>query len=601
MEQADKKPMPARKQRRWLSSLAVGGLSGLLLIAACDRADTAPKDIIKVKSGFGAYLAARQAVRASDSDTAAQLYARALADDPDNLRIMGQGLLAFVRAGYRDAANKLAARLIKVQPNSSPALLVLAAKDARDGDFAQLRKRAARLNNAGANVLLKPLLSAWAAYGDKDIKEADIALSELDARKAFANFRDIHSGLIHDLAGNTSDAQARLLAAYQRQALAPFRVLTAMTLVQAREGKKQDALKAIDAYLKAYPTSVGAQYLRQQIVDGKAPKRMVSSARDGVGEVFFNVASALNQERSAARALFYARLATFARGEDATSQFLIGSLQERRGRHAAAIASYRAIKKASPIWWDAQKAIATNLAQSDRHEEAVALLQKLAKEQPKRWDVLVVLGALHRSKQAWLKAVDAYDRAFALIGPPQRAHASVLYLRGIALERSKQWARAEADFRQSLALRPDAPDVLNYLAYSWVERGENLVEAEKMLKKAVSLRPNSGYIVDSLGWAYYRTGRFAEAVPLLERAAQLQPEDPTVNDHLGDAFWRVGRKAEARVQWRRALSLKPEADVAAKIREKLSKGMAPFRSVTDRKKPAPAPKPAPPAPDTPKK
>jgi Flp pilus assembly protein TadD len=99
-----------------------------------------------------------------------------------------------------------------------------------------------------------------------------------------------------------------------------------------------------------------------------------------------------------------------------------------------------------------------------------------------------------------------------------------------------------------------------------------------MIERAVQLRPNDGYIVDSLGWAFYRLGNFAQASRYLEHAAELRPEDPTINDHLGDAYWQTGRVVEARNQWRRALQFGPEAPDAKSIGSKLDSGI---------KKPAP--------------
>ena len=116
--------------------------------------------------------------------------------------------------------------------------------------------------------------------------------------------------------------------------------------------------------------------------------------------------------------------------------------------------------------------------------------------------------------------------------------------------------------------------MLNYLGYSWIDKGQNLEAALKMIQRAVELRPNDGYIVDSLGWAYYRLGDFGNATQILEHAIELLPEDPTVNDHLGDAYWRSGRLAEARFQWRRALQFKPEADEIKTIETKLDRGPA---------------------------
>src|SRR5690606_22346998 len=116
--------------------------------------------------------------------------------------------------------------------------------------------------------------------------------------------------------------------------------------------------------------------------------------------------------------------------------------------------------------------------------------------------------------------------------------------------------------------------LLNYYGYSLVDRGEKLAEALEMIERAVALDPRNGAYIDSLGWAYYRLGRFEDAVITLERAATLESADPVVNDHLGDAYWRVGRLREARFQWLRALSFDPEEADAQAIRHKLDFGLA---------------------------
>src|SRR3546814_20007301 len=94
-----------------------------------------------------------------------------------------------------------------------------------------------------------------------------------------------------------------------------------------------------------------------------------------------------------------------------------------------------------------------------------------------------------------------------------------------------------------------------------------------MLVRAVKLRPRDGYIVDSLGWVYYRLGRFEEAVVQLERAVELRPQDPTINDHPGAALWQGGRRNEARFQSRRAPSLQPEADQVPSIAKQIERGV----------------------------
>ena len=145
----------------------------------------------------------------------------------------------------------------------------------------------------------------------------------------------------------------------------------------------------------------------------------------------------------------------------------------------------------------------------------------------------------------------------------------MFYNRGISYERSKQWEKAEDDFIRSLNLDPNQAEVINYVAYSWIEMGVNLEKALEMLKTATTLQPDDGYIVDSLGWAHFRLGNLDEAILQLERAVQLVPLDPTINFHLGDVYIQIGRKRQAYFQWLRALKLDPDPDLEVKIKDKL--------------------------------
>ena len=95
-----------------------------------------------------------------------------------------------------------------------------------------------------------------------------------------------------------------------------------------------------------------------------------------------------------------------------------------------------------------------------------------------------------------------------------------------------------------------------------------------LIERAVALRPTDGYIVDSLGWAFYRLGDFENAVKHLERAVELRADDPIITDHLGDIYWKVGRQNEARFQWERSLVLGAEEDASILIRQKLKEGLS---------------------------
>jgi Flp pilus assembly protein TadD len=143
----------------------------------------------------------------------------------------------------------------------------------------------------------------------------------------------------------------------------------------------------------------------------------------------------------------------------------------------------------------------------------------------------------------------------------------------MAEDKAHHWDKAEADIDLALKLSPDQPELLNYLGYSWVDQGRKIPEALAMLEKARTLRPYDGYIVDSVGWAYYRLGRYDEAAQTLQAAVLLVPGDPTINDHLGDALWKAGRKMEARFQWNHVLTFSEDAGEKATATQKLKSGL----------------------------
>jgi Flp pilus assembly protein TadD len=185
----------------------------------------------------------------------------------------------------------------------------------------------------------------------------------------------------------------------------------------------------------------------------------------------------------------------------------------------------------------------------------------------------MALGNVLRGHKKFAECADVYTRGVDTLKQPEKTNWVIFYFRGICYERSHQWPKAEADLKKALDLFPEQPHVLNYLGYSWVDQGVHLDEGMDMIKRAVQQRPDDGYIVDSLGWAYFRTGNYPEAVKQLERAIELKPEDPTINDHLGDAYWRIGRTLEAKFQWAHARDLKPDPEDLPKIEAKLKDGL----------------------------
>jgi len=248
-------------------------------------------------------------------------------------------------------------------------------------------------------------------------------------------------------------------------------------------------------------------------------------------------------------------------------------LLEDMAQYDLASAAYSMVPREDMAFHAAEMGRAAVLRRAGRSDAAVEVLEQLARSYPDLAVVHATLGDTLRGMQQFREANAAYSRALALYDATDPARWFVFYTRGMTYHRMEDWPAAEADLRESMALKPGQPQVLNYLGYSMVERGENLDEALAMIEEAVRAQPQNGAIVDSLGWVQFRLGLFDDAVFHLERAAELLPIDPVINDHLGDAYWAVGRLNEARFQWQRALSFDPTEPEAVRIRAKLDIGL----------------------------
>lgn len=522
---------------------------------------------VSERSAAGAYLAGRHAADIGDTAAAADYFAGALAGDPENVELL-QGAFALMAAEGRMAeASDLARRLLQYDANSVLAAVVVAIQDARAGDFAAASRRLEALPERGLGSFLGPLLTAWAKAGQGDIDGAMATVAPLAGNAHFAALHDFHAALINDLA-DRRDAAEHFYRKTGAGSGAALRYVQAAAAFFDRTGRPEEARRLFANYAEDHPDG--------SLLDGAAVAggaKAVPSAAAGMAEALFGAATSVRQSNALDAALIFARLALELRPDMPLARILVADILQSRGRLAEANRTYSAIAEGSVGYWAAQLRIAANLDELGDEEGAARLLEKLAAERPQQIDALVALGEILRTGKRYAEAVAAYDRAIARLATVEKRHWVLFYSRGISLERSGQWARAESDLRKALELEPDQPHVLNYLGYSWVEQGAHLDEAKRMIERAVELRPNDGYIVDSLGWVLYRRGDFAEAVRVLERAVELRPEDPTVNDHLGDALWRVGRYDEARFQWQRALSLDPEPELVGGIRGKIVSGL----------------------------
>jgi tetratricopeptide (TPR) repeat protein len=528
---------------------------------------------LKSLTTSGSYLAARHASVERDAASAAAFYRSALRTDPKNNELLDRAFISSLADGDIDEAVKLADRILTMDKANRVARLVVGVRDLKQKKYPAAQLNINQSIRGPITDLVATLLSGWASYGAGDAKAAVAGIDKLTGPEWYPIFKDLHTGMILETSGKEKDAGTRFERAYKLDD-SMLRVSDAYARWLSRNKDGAAAAGIYEAFDKKLPRHPLVQEGLRDTKAGKKLPPLVDSAQAGAAEALYGIGATLTRRGGEDLALVYLQLALYLQPNHPLALLSLADLYESVKKPQMAIKVYERMPASSPLKRNAQIQLATNLDAADRGDEAIKILKGVTAEAPKDIEAIMALGNIERGRKKFSDCATTYTLAIdATPGVTDKNTWVTYYYRGICEERSKQWNKAEVDMRKALELQPEQPHVLNYLGYSWIDQGINLDEGMKMIKRAVDQRPDDGYIVDSLGWAFYRIGNFEDAVKNLERAIDLKPEDPTINDHLGDAYWRVGRTLEAKFQWAHARDLKPEAEELPKIEAKIANGL----------------------------
>ena len=252
--------------------------------------------------------------------------------------------------------------------------------------------------------------------------------------------------------------------------------------------------------------------------------------------------------------------------------FLKAQFFQHLNYHDKAESMYNAIQSNHPLYLEAQKNIAINKKNAGKFNEAEELLTSLINSNPNNHSLNKLLADLYRTSNFYRKAIQYYTELLKIKNINTIHVENIFYMRGICYERLGIWEKAERDFLQSLKINSEQPQVLNYLAYGWIERNVKIDESIEMLQLAITKNPKSHYILDSLAWAYYKKNNLTKAVNMMEKVIKIAPAEAISLDHLGDIYFQLGRKREAYFMWTQARDLsEPEDEIIDSVQLKLDR------------------------------
>ena len=487
---------------------------------------------------------------------------------------------------------------IKIDPNSEEAVTTLAMLYTDEGDTAHALKVLSSIPDSARSAKLYSALGA--AYEQrKEYKNAIdsykhaimLDRDNLDAIRGLAenylNDGQLEAALeqykvISD--SNPEDAQTyvRIAEIYRRQAkydlalenlkhadtLIPdtAEVPYSMAAVYQAQGRYDEAAKLLQDLLKKTEKS-------SEIGTSQTDRNNRAIFIERLGMVY------REQENYTAAVETFRKMLPLG-DENARSgyQEIIDTYRDSKQWPQATAAAKEAVQKL-PNDRDLRMVLDAQLADMGEFDQAVADIKGMLKGGPEDRDVHLRLAIIYTRARRWSDAEQSLAKAEQLSGKPDDK-AYVSFLRGDLYQRQKMFDQADTEFRKVLAVTPptdpQAAATLNYLGYMNADRGVKLEESLNYIKQALTFEPNNGAYLDSLGWAYFKLGKYDMAEENLNKAAVHMGSDPTVQEHLGDLYQKTGRLKLAASHWDRAVQewnktvpAEQDSEAFAKVQQKL--------------------------------
>ena len=459
---------------------------------------------------------------------------------------------------------------VKLDPDSEEAVTQLSLLYSEEGDTAKALQVLSAVPDTGRSAKLYAALGATYEQR-KEYKRAIDAYKhaiQLD-RDNLDAIRGLAENLLNDGQVDAALEQFKVIADANPEDAQTF---LRISEIYRRQGKYEEALESLKKAETMVPDSVEIPYNVAVVYEAQARYDEAAKILQDLLKKTEKPENGYSQGDRNNRAIFIERLGMVYRdqenypaaveafrkmiplGDDNARtgyQDVIDTYREAKQWPEATAAAKEAVQKL-PNDHELRMVLDAQLADTGDPEKPLADVRSMLKGTPEDRDVYLRLSIMYTRLKRWSDAEEALNKAEQLSTKSEDKE-YVYFLRGSTYEREKKYDQAEAEFKKILAANPQSAATLNYLGYMNADRDVRLEESLNYIKTAVSLEPTNGAYLDSLGWAYFKLGKYDLAEETLNKASLRMGSDPTVQDHLGDLYQKTGRLKLAAAHWERAV------------------------------------------------
>jgi tetratricopeptide (TPR) repeat protein len=506
------------------------------------------------------FMMGYQAELAQDTETALREYEAALRADPSSREVKAR--LAGLYYGLGDQTNAVRyAEAVGEGTGQDPQVLtqmagILASSGKPERALRMLDMAIERDPHRGESYFPKGII----LLNQKRFAEAEQAVKqglEYAPESAVGHY---YLGRISAEAGNADQAVASFEKAISVNASFEPAYLAEASLYEARQ-EKEKAIAVLQRYLQR--VNPRNKDIRQHLIQlymatkdyagGLAELEKMLSEDPGDLDAQLRMALIYGEKKEYAKAVELLTAVLNARPAELKIRDYLGYMYEEMKDYPKAKAAYQANIQMDPTFVESHVHLGVLHYRLKQFPDAVLHLGEAARLNPKQPEAHIVLGLAYLQSDQFESASRAFQEGIR----HNPNNADLHFNLGTAYDKLDRFDDVVREMEAALTLDPHHADALNYLGYSYAERGIKIDQALSLTRQAVALKPDNGYYVDSLGWAFYKSGRLSEALTQIKRAVALVGDDPVIYEHLGEIYAKQERLADAREAWLHSLELDP--------------------------------------------
>lgn len=462
--------------------------------------------------------------RIADSLIMTQIAALLDAQNDESLTLLGK---IFTVTGDRHKAIEAYSRALELKPDERELYVFIGSLQASQKMFADAEKTFTKMISQFPDEKEGYFYLGRVYVEDKKFdKGIETFKSLLDKGVDGAAQIHLELGGIHLLLKNYSEAESQFREAIKQD---PTNVSARLNLGQALASQKKykESYEVFEELSKLAPSNLGIQIKMALIL---AEQKQFDSAKEILDKIL-STKPGWDQVR-----------------------FQLGRVLKEQGKLDESEKEFVQIRKGQPTFLHSRIILALMFLKVKDFGKALKYIDEAVDSEAKDADLFHIRGSILEELNRYNEALVMYDKALE----QDPTNIRIRYSKGNVLEKSGRRVQAMVEMEKILAEKPDDPSALNFVGYTLAISGKDASRAERLVRKAMELKPDDGYVMDSLGWLLFKTGKTDEALAMLEKAYEKVKTDPIIAEHLGDLLVEKNRRSEALEAYRKSLEVNPE-------------------------------------------